>query len=189
MDRVKLKLMGISEVVGIDDVSLLALVDEAEERQLIVACDKMMGKQIQLRMMGKVAFDNLYPEVMSRLMQSQGYQQLEVIISGQSDGKYDTEIMDTLSGKSFPIRCSDGIFFSLVHGCPLYASYRVMMSQAVGYTPGSSKVALPINVITDKMLKLSLNKAIEMEDYEMASNLRDELRRRHPEEKPTNNAK
>ena len=181
VDRIKLKLMGISDVVGIDDISLLSLVDEAEERQLIVSCDKMMGRQIQLRMMDKPGLEHLYPEVMTKMLLAQSSQQMEVMIYDLREGTYRTEVIDTLTGKKYPIRCSDGIFFSLLMDCPLFASRSVMLKQAANYHPGSAKVALPINVISDKMLRFSLDKAIEMEDYEMASNLRDELKKRHPD--------
>jgi protein-arginine kinase activator protein McsA len=39
-------------------------------------------------------------------------------------------------------------------------------------------MSLPINVISDEMLKSALDKAIKDEDYEMASHLRDEMKRR-----------
>lgn len=171
--------MGISEIVGLTDISLLALVDENEKRQLIVTCDRNMRKQIQMRMMDKPELANRYPEVMASLLKSQVYCSPQVVITGQQEGKYITEIEDTMMGRHYPIRCSDGVLFSMVFDCPLYATWDVMLRQSVPFQPGSTKVALPINVITDEMLQVSLKKAIEVEDYEMASNLRDELKKRH----------
>lgn len=186
MDKIKLKFIGISEVIGIDDVSLLTLVDEEEHRQLIVTCDKAMSKQIKLRMMAKPELKTLYPEAVDALLQDYGIRQLEVDIVGHNEGTYVTQITDSSTGVSYPVRCSDGILFSLVHGCPLYATAQLMMKQSVSYQPGSPKVALPINVISDEMLKMSLDKAIEIENYEMASNLRDELKRRHHDDDQNN---
>ena len=179
MGKVKLKFLGISEVVGVDDISLLTLVDEGEQRQLIVTCDKTMSKQIQLRMMNRPELKLLYPEVMDALLQDYGIRQLEVDIVGHREGEYITQITNPSTGMSHPVRCSDGILFSLVHHCPLYITTQLMITQSVSYQPGSPKIALPINVLTDKMLQMSLDKAIELENYEMASNLRDELKRRH----------
>ena len=39
-------------------------------------------------------------------------------------------------------------------------------------------MAIPYNALTDKMLEDALEKAIELERYEMASTIRDELKRR-----------
>ena len=40
-------------------------------------------------------------------------------------------------------------------------------------------MALPVNTITDDMLKSALEKAIQEENYELASHLRDEMKRRN----------
>ena len=44
-----------------------------------------------------------------------------------------------------------------------------------------NKLAVPINTLTLKMLKKALDKAIEEENYELASLLRDELKHRKTE--------
>ena len=182
MDKIKLRLQGLSEIVGIEDISLLSLVDEGEERQLVVTCDQAMRKEIQMRMMDKREMTFRCPEVMAKLMNARGYQQFEVLISGQVDGEYFTEVWDMMNDHHFQIRCSDGILFALANNCPIYATRRLMLQQSVPYQAGSTKVALPVNVITDEMLEQSLQKAIELENYEMASNLRDELKKRHAHE-------
>ena len=98
----------------------------------------------------------LFPSVVSDILGTRDKSSLEVRIFGLKDGVYQTEIYDQLTQRSFPIRCSDGIFFAIV-----------------------CKVGLPLTVLSDKLLKDSLQKAIETENYEMASNLRDELNKRH----------
>lgn len=179
MDKVKLKLLGISEILGVDDVALLGLVDEAQERQLIVTCDKAMRNQIQMYMMNKPEVVTLYPKVMANILRSLGYQQLIVLISGIQDGEYSAEIIDELNGKHYPIRCSDGVLFSLVCKKPLFATSSLMQAQSVPFKFGETRVGLPLSVLSENMLKLSMEKAIETENYEMASNLRDELNKRH----------
>lgn len=179
MDKVKLKLLGISEILGIDDVALLGLLDEPQERQLIVTCDKAMRNQIQLYMMNQPEVATLYPKVMANILRSQGFQQLTVVISGIQDGEYIAEIVDELSGKHYPIRCSDGILFSIVCKAPIYATKSLMLAQSVPFKMGSTKVGLPLSALSENMLKMSMEKAIEIENYEMASTLRDELNKRH----------
>lgn len=186
MDKYRLKLSGMSEIVGLTDIALLSLVDENKERQLIVTCDKNMRKQIQMRMMNKPELVNRFPEVAVDILKNQAFMGFEVVITGMKEGEYLTEIRETIMGKNYPIRCSDGILFAMLYGCGLYATREVMMHQSVPFAPGSTRVALPINVITDEMLQMSLKKAIEVEDYEMASNLRDELKKRHEQKDSSN---
>lgn len=104
---------------------------------------------------------------------------LEVRINGVIDGVYQTEIYDRLTQKSFPIRCSDGIFMSVACKLHIYASAEVMRLHSIPYVTGATKVGLPLSVLSEKLLKNSLQMAIETENYEMASNLRDELNKRH----------
>lgn len=182
MDKIKLKLTAISEILGVEDVVLLNLVDEGMERQLFVTCEREMSRELQMYMMDKNETKSLLPTVMFGIMQSQSYQQLMVVIKDVRDGEYDVEVVDTLQDKHYPIRCSDGILFSLVCNAPLYASRHLMLTQSVPFKMGATKVGLPLTVLSDDMLKMSLEKAIETENYEMASNLRDELNKRHPKE-------
>lgn len=180
MDKVKLKLFGISEIIGLDDVALISLLDEAQERQLIVTCDKTMRMQIQLNMMNKPETATLYPKVMADILRSEGgYHQLIVVISGINDGEYVAEIVDELYGRHYPIRCSDGILFSVVCKVPLYATASLMQTYSVPFKSGATKVGLPLSALSENMLRMSMEKAIEIENYEMASTLRDELNKRH----------
>lgn len=179
MDKVKLKLLGISEILGIDDVALLGLLDEPQERQLVVTCDKAMRNQIQLYLMNQPEVATLFPKVMASILRSQGFQQLTVVIFGIQDGEYIAEIVDELSGKHYPIRCSDGILFSIVCKVPIYATKSLMQTQSVPFKMGETKVGLPLSALSENMLKMSMEKAIEIENYEMASTLRDELNKRH----------
>lgn len=182
MDKIKLKLTAISEILGVEDVVLLNLVDEAMDRQLFVTCDRKMSRDLQMYMLDKGETKKLLPSVMFAIMQSQSYQQLMVVIKDVHDGEYEVEVIDTLQDKHYPIRCSDGILLSLACDIPLYASCHLMLTQSVPFKMGASRVGLPLTVLSDDMLKMSLEKAIETENYEMASNLRDELNKRHPKE-------
>ena len=53
-----------------------------------------------------------------------------------------------------------------------------MKRQSVPYQRSSNGVAMPLNAISNKMLQEALDKAVEDENYELASHLRDEMRRR-----------
>ena len=178
-EKLRLKLLGISEIMGIDDVVLLGLVDERQQRQLVVTCDQTMRKEIQMYMMDKPNLSKCYPKVMADLLRLQGCQQLEVVIYGVKDGEFLTEVVDRVTDRHFPIRCSDGVLFSIVCNVPLYATLSLMLSQSVPFSQGETRIGLPLTVLSEDMLKMSLKKAIETENYEMASNLRDELNKRY----------
>lgn len=184
--KTKLKLMGVSEIVGIDDVALLGLIDEAQQRQLIITCDKNMRGQILRYLTNKQEFKKCLPMVMGDILSSMGLVNVEVNLLSIHDGEYETELVDTVSNRHFPIRCSDGILLAVANDYPIYASFSLMLAQSVPFKSGQTKIGLPLSVLSENMLQMSLKKAIELENFEMASNLRDELKKRHShnEQKP-----
>lgn len=169
----------VSEVLGIKDVALVSLVNATDTRQIVVSCELEMRDLIMKYMTDRPETQMLFPSVVNDILATRDKSSLEVRINGVKDGVYQTEIYDRLTQKSFPIRCSDGIFMSVACKLHIYASAEVMRLHSIPYVTGATKVGLPLSVLSEKLLKNSLQMAIETENYEMASNLRDELNKRH----------
>ena len=85
------------------------------------------------------------------------------------------------------IRASDAVLLSLVGDIPLYIESGLMLRQSVPYNENSRGVSLPVNTISDEMLQAALDKAIADENYELASHLRDEKKRRNKRNEKTDN--
>lgn len=109
-----------------------------------------------------------------------------MLIDDIVDGQYRTTLYDKVNMKSELIRASDAVLLSYVGNIPLFIDSDLMARQSVAYNENSKGVSLPVNTISDKMLQAALDKAILDENYELASHLRDEKRRR---EKSGNKAK
>ena len=174
-----LLIKSVSEILGIKDVALVSLVNATETRQIVVSCELEMRDLIMKYMTDRPETQMLFPSVVNDILATRDKSSLEVRINGVIDGVYQTEIYDRLTQKSFPIRCSDGIFMSVACKLHIYASAEVMRLHSIPYVTGATKVGLPLSVLSEKLLKNSLQMAIETENYEMASNLRDELNKRH----------
>ena len=174
-----LLIKSVSEILGIKDVALVSLVNATETRQIVVSCELEMRDLIMKYMTDRPETQMLFPSVVNDILATRDKSSLEVRINGVKDGVYQTEIYDRLTQKSFPIRCSDGIFMSVACKLHIYASAEVMRLHSIPYVTGATKVGLPLSVLSEKLLKNSLQMAIETEKYEMASNLRDELNKRH----------
>ncbi len=174
-----LLIKSVSEILGIKDVALVSLVNATETRQIVVSCELEMRDLIMKYMTDRPETQMLFPSVVNNILATRDKSSLEVRINGVKDGVYQTEIYDRLTQKSFPIRCSDGIFMSVACKLHIYASAEVMRLHSIPYVTGATKVGLPLSVLSEKLLTNSLQMAIETENYEMASNLRDELNKRH----------
>lgn len=182
MCNVRLKFKGLSQILGSDNLVLAVLVDVAEQRQLVIPCDRHQAYQIRLRMDPNMLKErnDLLPEVLAELMPFSFLLTYRFEIYALHEGKYMSCLRNTETGEKKNIRCTDGILLSLITGMEIYADRGLMTKQSAEYNPNFTQMAVPVNVITDKMLEESLRKAIENENYELASSLRDELKKRHP---------
>ena len=79
-------------------------------------------------------------------------------------------------------RTSDAVALALRYRCPMYATEDVIESEHL-HDLGEGKFSVPITSVSLQMLEEALAMAVEREDYEQASHLRDEIRRRKEEDK------
>ena len=170
MKRTLLRFENIRQIVGTDELSVVLLTDLEQRRTLSVVCDHDMTKQMMMRLNGKrEVCRTLLPEVLVKLLPST----YEMMIVGIYDGQYQVMLMDTQSGESQRIRISDAILLSLISKVPLYIEDRLMERQSVPFDEHASGVSIPINTMDTARLKLALKSAVEDENYELASQLRD----------------
>ena len=182
MRKVELKLNGVSEIVGSDQLGILLLTDIEQQRQLCIVCEKKMAVQIELHYKQMPMTDLMLPEVLCRLIKESLHAELEITITSLVDGQYKALLYDKSSADSFNIRASDAVLLHVAGQVPLYIEETLMDRQSVSSSSSQMKgIHIPINTLSEDMLKDALNKAVFEENYEMASKLRDELRRRELE--------
>lgn len=182
MEYVRVKFRGLSDILGVESkLYLIVLVDEQEMRQLVVTCDEDMRRQFKMRMENMLSGEHLLPEVLYKVLGFEKSLSWEVRIENIKEGVFETKLVNTYDGISFDIRCSDAVLWAFVSHCPIMVNAKLLDQLAVPYSPTATQIALPVNIITDEMLETGLKQAIETENYEAASQIRDELKRRHGE--------
>jgi hypothetical protein len=178
VNKVRLIYAGVAEVIGSQEMSIIALIDEAAEQQVSVVCDMTMANELMMRT-GKNPLSHMFlPEVLLQLLSIHADLRLEILVSNLIDGQFITTVEDTNKTLSLPIRISDAILLSVIGHIPLYMESALMHRLCVPYRNKSPRIPLPVNTLTTKMLEEALVKAIDNEEYEQASHLRDEIRRR-----------
>ncbi len=179
MNRTQLFFRSISEVVGGNGMAVIVLTDKEARRAVSVVCDSAMKWQIGMRHNARNRKETFLPEVMTALLTDvvslAGY---EITVSDIVDGEYQTAIInkDTLVGHK--IRLSDAVLLSLVSDIPIYMDNRLMYRQSSPYNAETDRMAIPINTLATDKLKEELDKAIEAENYRLASQIKEELNNR-----------
>lgn len=178
--RVLLELNGLSKLLPVDDLGLMQLVNKSKTLQLVVPCDGNLLYQLKIRGAERinVRYDTLLPEVLSQLYKLNHGTPLEVEIYDVKDGEYQVRLIDPQKSIDLPIRCSDAILLSNVWKIPVYATIHVLKTQAVPYVANSEQLPVPINVLNEELLEQALDEAVENEDYEKASYIKEQLESR-----------
>ncbi len=178
MSLVRLVYKSVNEIVGNDDVGILLLTNEEGTRQLSMVCDKHMVYQFRLRLSKAEIVDKLLPEVLWQVVVRSLDMKFQVIINDLIDGQYKTLLYMPDILQAIPVRASDAILLAHISDIPIFIEENLLLRQSVPYNEDSPGVSVPVNVITTDMLKKALDKAVDEENFEQASQLRDELLRR-----------
>ena len=178
MERVKLKFKSVSEILGTDEIGLLILTDENEARQIAMPCDRSMIYQFGLRLNRAPVVGRLLPEVLWHVISMHSDHTFEILITDIIEGQYRALLVDVETQEPVSLRMSDAILLSYIGKLPIFIDRQLMEKQSVPYDREARGVAIPVNTISTEMLQDALDKAVEEEKYELASHLRDELRKR-----------
>lgn len=179
MNKVRLIFKSVTEIVGSDNVGLLILVDEQQQRQLTIPCDRNMLYQFSLRVQKVPITNRMLLEVLWQVIRSQTTMRFEILINDLIEGQYRAVLYNVETLEPILIRISDAMLLAYVSDIPIYIDEKLMKKQSVKYVHNAQGMSIPVNTLTDEMLKKALNKAIEDEHYELASLLRDEMKRRN----------
>ena len=151
----------------------MLLTDEERQRVLTVICDEPMMQQLLLRMKNPSLCRTMLPEALLSLLPSS----YEMMVFGLYNGQYQVVLMDE-NGNTAQLRMSDAVLLSIMSHIPLYIEEKLMAAQSVPFDEHATGISIPINTMDVARLKLALQKAIDDENYEMASKLRDEINNR-----------
>lgn len=178
MKRTLLRFQSLHQIMGSSEMSVIMLTDMNRQRALSVVCDELMSRELMLRLKANDICQNLLPETLLQFLPSE----YEMMVVGIFDGQYQVMLMDTLSGKNVRIRMSDAVLLMLISRVPLYIEEGLMQRQCVPFDENSTGVAIPINTMNLERLQQLLTNAVDEENYELASHIRDEIKRRSHQE-------
>ena len=175
MKRIQLRFENLQRIAGDEALAVILLTDVSRQRELSVVCDANMCYQLQMRLQGnKAVCRTMLPEALLQLLPSD----YEMTIVGVYNGQYQVMLTDTQSGESVRVRTSDAVLLSIISQIPLYIEERLMARQSTPFDENAKGVSIPINTRETHRLRAALKEAVEEENYELASQLRDEIRRR-----------
>lgn len=169
-----------TEVVGKGNGGLLVLTDKQSERQVAIPCDADTLAAFSMRMDAGDDYSRSLPDVLVDILSWQTNLNLEIVFDGVRDGAYHAVVSNRDTLDQMPIRDSEAVLLNFISKdkIPLYMDEALFVRQSTRFDATARGVAMPINSITDAMLEEALKKAVADENYELASQLNDEMKRR-----------
>lgn len=178
--RIRLIFRSLSEIVGNGDVGLLVLTDSAEQRQVVMPCDRHSLKEFARRIDHGSETERLLPEVLWSVLRWQTDLRMEIHIDYLYEEQYQAVLANVDTLEELPIDLPDAVMLSYISrgDIPVMMDQQLFRRQSTVYDSEAIGVQLPVNTISNEMLLNQLDKAVDNENYEVASQLRDELKRR-----------
>lgn len=186
MDEIELKVHDMSSTLQPVEACALVLEEVNGGRKLPIIIGPLEAQSIRLVMMGYKMPRPLTHDLLLTVTKELGATLKKVLIYKVKDGVFYSYLFLEKEEETLKIdsRTSDAIALAIRCKCPIYATDAIMESEQL-HEVGSTSFSVNVNAVNMEALKGALSMAIEEEDYEQASRLRDEIRRREQEEENT----
>lgn len=185
---IELEIHATANTGSTDGRALVVLKEKGGERLLPVMMSVRRAMIVMMR--SKLPLPMPIPlsitDAVSQLVSKFGVHITRIELTAIKDGTFFCRLVGEREGEEQSVdfcQAPDGLVIAAVTHCPILIEEEMLDAQYMQKT-GDHTFALNINVLTRSMLEEALKHAVESEDYEAASHLRDELAKRAPEKEP-----
>ena len=180
---VELKIHDMSTTLYPADAYALVLEEVDGGRKLPIIIGQQEAQAIKVMMMKYQPPRPLTHDLFPTLTMHLGATLKQIVIYKAKDGVFYSYLYFDKEGEEIKIdaRTSDAVALALRYKCPMYTTQSIMESEHL-HDMGEGKFSVPISSVSLQMLEEALQTAIEKEEYEQASQLRDEIRKRKEKE-------
>lgn len=191
--KVKLSILGISFSQVQAGAYALILAEESGIRRLPIVIGTPEAQSIAIVMEGITPPRPLSHDLICSIWQELGIELLEVLINKFENGAFHAELLLQQQGKEYRIdsRTSDAVALAIRTHSPIYTTEEIMKKMAIVFdehSPASSPEQLhpeeggqteeELSDLRLDALRNRLREAVNEENYELATRLRDEINRR-----------
>jgi uncharacterized protein len=193
MDKIKLEILGMSYSQSQSGAYALILGETEGERRLPIIIGGFEAQAIAIELEKMKPARPLTHDLLKSVAKAFNIQITEVIINKFHEGVFYAQLVCDNGEKLIEIdsRTSDAVAMAIRFKCPIYTTEKIMAeagiivkdekeqkSEEEDWLQSKENAHNPYKKNSVKELKDLLQKAIESENYEKASEIRDEIRRR-----------
>lgn len=174
----RLKCQGVFDIPEGDGSCVITLTDEGEKRSFAVLASRSVA--LSMKNHGNQMMDNscCLVDVLSRVVGAEYWKKCYIRLEGMHDRGYKAYLCNTEDGSELQMNPDEAVLLSQVAKIEIGASLETFQKYSMPFDKNVQTVALPILALPDSLLEKALEKAVNEENYESASFIRDEINRR-----------
>ena len=192
MEKIKLNIVGLSYSQTQSGAYALVLGEDKGKRRLPIIIGGFEAQAIAIELEKMSPSRPLTHDLFKNFAEAFEINLNEVIIYNLVEGIFFAKLICEQNDKKIELdsRTSDAIALAVRFNCPVYTYEFVLKTAGIvleddDYTDDIDEEELvmeenkdPMELMTPEELKIKLEEALELEDYELASKIRDELNKR-----------
>ena len=186
MEKIKLVYQGAFAIPDAEEACVVTLTDAQEKRALSIVTDKPMANEIKFRQLDKDVKHPHLVDVLARMICERGPQAYHVVFEANGNIGPKAKLVNATSGSAYSLPQDEAVLLAVTAGLEIFTNMEVLQKFTTPFRKDVMSVALPIVGLPDSLLKKALEKAVEEENYEGASFIRDEMKRRQEEKDDKN---
>ena len=186
MEKIKLVYQGAFAIPDAEEACVVTLTDTQEVRALSIVTDKPMANEIKFHQLDKDVKHPHLVDVLAKIICEQGPQNYHVVFEPNGKIGPKAKLVSVITSTEYSLPQDEAVLLALAAGLEIFTNMEVLQKFTTPFRKDVMSVALPIVGLPDSLLKKALEKAVEEENYEGASFIRDEMKRRQEEKDEKN---
>ena len=186
MEKIKLVYQGAFAIPDAEEAYVVTLTDTQEVRALSIVTDKPMANEIKFHQLDKDVKHPHLVDVLAKMICEQGPQNYHVVFEANGKIGPKAKLVNVITSTEYSLPQDEAVLLSVAAGLEIFTNMEVLQNFTTPFSKDVMSVALPIVGLPDSLLKKALEKAVEEENYEGASFIRDEMKRRQEEKDEKN---
>lgn len=186
MEKIKLVYQGAFAIPDAEEACVVTLTDTQEVRALSIVTDKPMANEIKFHQLNKDIKHPHLVDVLAKMICEQGSQNYHVVFEANGKIGPKAKLVNVITSTEYSLPQDEAVLLAVAAGLEIFTNMEVLQNFTTPFSKDVMSVALPIVGLPDSLLKKALEKAVEEENYEGASFIRDEMKRRQEEKDEKN---
>lgn len=175
----KLKYQGTLNIPMAEDTYVVIFSDMEEKRAISVTTDYSVASLIKAHLDKLPEREEYAISVISKLWGYEAPNSYSIEIDADRINGFKTALKDDSNNERFVLKPDQAVLLGLVNNLEFMATGDVFHFFSTPFEKGMTCVSLPITGMSISMLEAGLRQAVAEENYETASLLRDEMKRRN----------